>query len=265
MKVFNNGSNFNCPFCLTKGANYYIENKIEVDWSKKKKIYIYTVKCGISECKKISMHYSNHDIELLRVSSNRIPSFKFMMPIKTFGQNIEVETKSGPKMTKGITTKWDKDIDDLFFFHHPASPLSSHKDIPKQISNSIDEAIKCSKMGFLTGGSACIRKALYGILKQEGIPEKEPDDPDKFMKVQDRISLLKDKIPNEAQKYLIDYLKPIHDISSKQVHENDLESFDRPELQQLIQAILELVDEIYVQPSIRQARKDKLDAINKKK
>ena len=72
-------------------------------------------------------------------------------------------TKSVPRGSYMINSFSDEiDIDSSIFYSVPTSYFVIDKRIPKIIRDLITEADGSLKMNFLTGSSACMRKAIYG-------------------------------------------------------------------------------------------------------
>jgi len=153
-KYFIDENVYNCPFCNRNNVAYTLLKKnVEFDWSNNKKCYIYFVLCN--SCWKISMHLSYEEI-----SEN----------IKTeFGNNKFVFKK-------------DIDIDSKIFYSVPTTFFVLDDRIPKVLRELISEAEGCMKMNFLTGASACMRKAIYELLLLENIVADNYDEKIKSLK-----------------------------------------------------------------------------------
>lgn len=80
-------------------------------------------------------------------------------------------SKEGLYHPSGIAFRSNLDIDDAIFYSVPTSFFVLDDRIPAIIRDLITEAEGCIKMNFLTGASACMRKAIYELLviaKAEG-------------------------------------------------------------------------------------------------
>ena len=100
------------------------------------------------------------------------------------------------------------DFDSNIFYSVPTSFFTIDRRIPKLIREAITEAESCVKMNFLTGASACARKAIYELLKKE---DASGDD------YNGKIKSLKDKFKECDPKYF-DTLGQIQSMASDMVH-----------------------------------------------
>ncbi len=94
-------------------------------------------------------------------------------------------------------------------------------------------------MNFLTGASACMRKAIYELLVLEEV--------DSSLSYEERIKSLKNKhtsIPPE----LFDILSGIQQMTSDKVHEQSWDEWDSPNLKLIIETLKGILYEIYVRP-----------------
>lgn len=175
-KYFIDGKTYNCPFCNRKNVVYKVQDKFNFDWSDQKQCYGFIVEC--SSCKKQSMHLSYYNI----ANYNNY-----------YGYNL-----SGPD-----------NIDSQIFYSVPTSFFVIDNRIPANIRELITEAEGSLNMNFLTGASACMRKAIYELLVREKIEGEHYED----------------KIKNLKQKYsavdqeLFEILSHIQDMTSDKVHE----------------------------------------------
>ena len=131
---------YNCPFCNRDNVSYSITSTDEFDWSKSKKCYIIIVKCN--SCGSLSLHLSYQKI----TGFSNMPYEHYYFTDNT-------------------------DIDSKFFYSVPTSFFVIDNRIPKIIRELISEAEGCLKMNFLTGASACMRKAIYELLVLEKTTE----------------------------------------------------------------------------------------------
>src|SRR3990172_4771757 len=131
-KYFLSTDTYNCPFCNRCHVRYYNLGSSLFNWSNQKFCEIWRIKCA--SCEKVSMHLTFQDIE-----------------DHNFGG-------SGSKF------KDDVDLDAAFFYSVPTSFFVVDARIPRVIRELITEAEGCAKMNYLTGASACTRKAIYELL-----------------------------------------------------------------------------------------------------
>ena len=124
-KYFIDENVYNCPYCNRRNVKYNVTSHGSFDWSNSKVCHIWFVKC--SSCGKKSMHLSYSDISWA--------------------------TDYG-RFKNGI------DIDSNIFYSVPTSFFVIDNRIPKLIRELITEAEGSIKMNFLTGASACTRKAI---------------------------------------------------------------------------------------------------------
>ena len=137
-KYFIDDTVYNCPFCNRKNVPYSIGTSFSFDWTTNKKCYGFIVECSF--CKRESMHLSYEDLASYNSRGNR---------------NIE----------------YIDDIDSKIFYSVPTSFFVLDNRIPTILRELITEAEGCLKMNFLTGASACIRKAIYELLVIEKVEE----------------------------------------------------------------------------------------------
>jgi len=215
-KYFVDSNVYNCPFCNRNNVNYNIESNHTFDWSVNKKCNLYIVKC--ISCGRKSIHLSHKDIHTIE---NAIIKF-----------NVE-------------------DIDNHIFYSVPTSFFTIDSRIPRKIRELIDEATGCLKMNYLTGASACTRKAIYELLEVEDAEGGEYDD---------RIKSLKDKHPQIDDK-LFDVLAHIKDMASDKVHEASWGKWDSDHLRLIIKTTKRVLREIYVIPEERKQTTDEIQRL----
>ena len=109
-------------------------------------------------------------------------------------------------------------------------------------------------MNYLTGASACVRKALYELLVYEKFIEGD---------YKDRIKSLKGKYTSIAPE-LFDELSHIQQMTSDKVHEQSWDKWDSPTLRLIIEALKEVLYEIYVLPDEKKRRKNKIQQLRQK-
>ena len=179
-KYFIDNKVYNCPFCNRRNVRYFLIKRFEFDWTSGKNCFVYLVKC--SSCTKTSMHLSFTDIA-----------------------NTPID---GPKHIVGVQKPLsfcdDIDLDSEIFYSVPTSFFVMDNRIPKIIRELIMESEGCLKMNFLTGASACMRKAIYELLV---IKEVKEDD------YESKIKSLKKKYP-DSDPTLFDSLAAIQGMTS---------------------------------------------------
>jgi len=212
-KYFIDDTVYNCAFCKRRNVKYTLENHFQFNWSKEKDCHVYLVKC--SSCEKISMHLSYEDI----IDKKRKIEWK-----NVFLKNIDIDAK--------------------MFYSVPTSFFVTDSRIPSIIRELISEAEGCLKMNYLTGASACTRKAIYELLVCEKVQEGA---------YEDRIKSLKKKYP-DTDPNLFDILAHIQEMTSDKVHEQSWDKWDSANLKLIIETIKAVLYDIYVLPRIREER-----------
>lgn len=129
-------------------------------------------------------------------------------------------------------------IDDHIFHSQPSSFFVLDDRIPRIIRELITEAEGCLKMNFLTGASACMRKAIYEFIVKE---KAEGDN------YQSKIKDLKKKHPSVDPTYF-DVLSHIQDMTSEKIHEQSWDKWDSKYVKLIIEALKSVLYEIYVLP-----------------
>lgn len=210
-KYFVDNKTYNCPFCNRRNVTYHNLGYDKFDWSNRKECYIWRIEC--SSCDKISIHLTYKDL-----------------------------CEDGYTRT----LRSDIDIDSNIFYSVPTSFFVVDRRIPAAVRELITEAEGCMKMNFLTGASACTRKAIYELL----IKEKAQG-----AKYEDQIKSLKAKHP-ELNPELIDTLAHIQDMTSDKVHEQSWPKWDAQNLKLFLETLKVILHEIYVVPGERKARID---------
>ena len=126
--------------------------------------------------------------------------------------------------------------------------------IPAVLRELITEGEGCLKMNFLTGASACCRKAIYELTvgeKAEG------------SNYEDRIKFLKGKFP-AVDSNLFDVLCNIKDMTSDKVHEQSWDKWDSKHLTLLLETLKAILHEIYVIPDEKKSRSSKVQSLLQK-
>ena len=143
-----------------------------------------------------------------------------------------------------LTFKEDVDIDSHIFYSVPTSFFVLDNRVPAVIRELIAEADGCRNMNFLTGASACARKAIYELLVHE---EAEGDHYD------DQIKWLKTRY-DHVDPELFDVLGHIQDMTSDKVHEQSWPKWDSRHLALILETLKVVLHEIYVLPQDKAAR-----------
>jgi len=212
-KYFIDRNVYNCPFCNRRNVMYSLIEISKFNWSENKECFIYLVKC--SSCNNVSMHLSYENI---------IESYNLY--------------------DKGGIFNDEEDIDSKIFYSVPTSFFIIDSRIPKIIRELITEAEGCLKMNFLTGASACMRKAIYELTVKEKAEGKD---------YESKIKSLKSKYPS-IDSNLFDILAKIKDMTSEKIHEQSWDKWDSSHLKLIIETLKIVLYEIYVLPRKREER-----------
>jgi len=216
-KYFIDEEVFNCPFCNRRNVIYVIIDDFKFDWNKDKVCYVYLTEC--TSCDNVSMHLSFKDIKGKKVSYYYQETwFKRFLP--------------------------DIDIDSEIFFSQPTSFFVVDRRIKGILRELITEAEGCLKMNYLTGASACMRKAIYELLVHEKV---EGDN------YETRIKSLKKKYPDSDPSYF-DILASIQGMTSDKIHEQSWDKWDSPKLKLIIETLKSVLYDIYVTPQLKKER-----------
>ena len=225
-KYFIDVYKYNCPFCNRRHVSYRVAGRTKFNWNREKNCWVYYICCD--SCDNISMHLSWVEIPIYSMSGS---GYRFDL-------SDDAESDKSDKVPI--------DIDKLFFHHQPTSFFTVDKRISREIRELITEAEACRKMNHLTGGSACLRKAIYELLRKEGIG---PDVGD----YGSRIKALKKKFPSLDSTYF-DILANIKDMADDKLHEESWEAFDSSTLSELLYATKAVLYEMYVLPDEKKVR-----------
>lgn len=212
-KYFVTNKIYNCPFCKRRHVSYGNQLHAAFDWTNNKTCHIWLVRCA--SCSKTSMHLSFADI-------SSATSYQAFHP--------------------------DLDLDTHIFYSVPTSFFVLDSRIPQLLRDLITEAEGCLKMNFLTGASACTRKAIYELTIREKAEGTNYDE---------RIKSLKDRF-SQIDGTLFDVLAHIKDMTSDKVHEQSWDEWDNTHLTLFIQALKTILQEIYVIPQERDQRTHKI-------
>lgn len=136
------------------------------------------------------------------------------------------------------------DIDAPIFYSVPTSFFVLDDRIPSVVRELITEAEGCLKMNFLTGASACTRKAIYELAVKEKAEGKD---------YEDKIKFLKSKYP-DSDPTLFDILAHIQGMTSEKVHEQSWPHWDSKNLKLIIETLKTVLYDIYVVPAIKAER-----------
>lgn len=215
-KYFIDQEVYNCPFCNRNNVKYSLLSEFPFNWSTEKKCFIYLVAC--SSCKRTSMHLSYDEI------STYHPPLGGRSGYYVFNDGI--------------------DIDSLIFYSVPTSFFAIDSRIPRIIRELITEGEGSLKMNFLTGASACMRKAIYELLVIEKVDGQH---------YEDKIKFLKDKYPS-SDPDLFDILGHIQQMTSDKIHEQSWDKWDSKNLHLIIETLKTVLYDIYVIPQIKTER-----------
>jgi len=213
---------YNCPYCNRRHVSYSISHVSYFHWTRDKACFIYTVRC--QSCEQESMHLSFEDL---------------------------ITLKDGPQLLRGtyrITFRQNEDIDSKIFYSVPTSFFVLDDRIPRTIRELITEAEGSRKMNFLTGASACARKAVYEFLVKEKAEGEH---------YEDKIKWLKGRFQN-VESELFDVLGHIQDMTSDKVHEQSWPKWSSPNLTLIIETLKAVLHEVYVVPQERAGRSSKI-------
>jgi len=211
-KYFIDVYRYNCPFCNIRNVEYKITEHSVFDWTTEKKCHIYLVQC--SRCGHTSFHLSYEEIVYGEMG----------VPLLF----LEVE-----------------DIDSHIFYSVPTSFFVMDKRIPRIIRELITEGEGCLKMNFLTGASACVRKAIYEFLD---IEKAQGED------YESRIKFLKSKYEKIVDPDFFDTLAHIQDMTSDKLHEQSWGKLDTKYLKLIIETLKNILCDIYVLPAEKRDR-----------
>ena len=223
-KYFIDETVYNCPFCNRRNVEYLVKGSNDFKWSEKKTCFIYLVKC--SSCKKLSMHLSYESI----LNTSQL--------VHIHGENVF-------RFSRGI------DIDSYIFYSVPTSFFVVDSRIPRILRELLTEADGCLKLNYLTGASACARKAIYELLvleKAEGA------------NYESRIKALKKK-HTESDPTYFEILSHIQDMTSDKVHEQSWDKWDSHYLKLILETLKSILYDIYVSPELKKERKLEIEKL----
>lgn len=143
------------------------------------------------------------------------------------------------------------DLDSQFFYSVPTSFFVVDSRIPKIIRELIAEAEGCIKMNYLTGASACCRKAIYELTVKEKAKGQD---------YEARIKFLKKKFPS-VDSELFDILCHIKDMTSDKIHEQSWDKWDTKHLKLFLETLKAILHDIYVIPDEKKIRSQNVRAL----
>lgn len=217
---------YNCPFCKRNNVAYSLINYFDFDWTNDKKCYGYLVRCD--SCEKESLHWS----------------------WKNLRQHYVYDTVNN-KVRYLDSFSDDIDLDSNIFYSRPTSSFTLDENIPKSVRELLLEAEQSLQANLLTGGSACLRKSIYELIKHEEVV---------VMNAKNSYTDYPASIKNIKTKFefvdagLIDALSEIQELSCDPLHEGSWGSWDSKKLKFLIELTKSILDEIYVIPNMRKNR-----------
>jgi hypothetical protein len=259
MKYFINNKVYNCPFCNRRNVSYVVTDNGCFDSSNSKIVYFYIVTCGDYDCRKRSIHLSKYKIALY----NEHQGYSFYFPPDRKRPVIERKENQGKKYEDILDMNNTPiiELDELFYFSEPSSFFTIDERVPISIRKPLSESYNSLKNNLITGASAGLRKAIYKLLKNEGIPDA--NDTGGFHSHDERIELLKQKYSN-IEPELLEELKAIHILTSQELHENDWEDFDGPTIRFLIEVIKEVLKHLYILPDEKAKRRLEISSLKSK-
>lgn len=127
----------------------------------------------------------------------------------------------------------DCELDSQIFYSVPTSFFVIDSRIPFILRELITEAEGCIKMNFLTGASACTRKAIYELTILQECKGENYDE---------RIKELKSKF-SQIDRELFNILGHIKDLTSDKVHEQSWDKWDSSHLVLFIETLKAILHE----------------------
>lgn len=242
-KYFIDREKYNCPYCNRKSIVYSVIEKFSFNWSNERTVYGFRVRCGGDTCNRISLHLSNYDIEIFNNDFWTVPT----------------RDESGKR--KNVSVE-ELELDDLFFYHQPTTFFTLDNRINEKVRTLVAEAEGCAKMNYLVGASGCLRKAIYELLELEQVPKTDKDG--KEVDYGERVKVLKSKYPTVPPEYF-DALANIQGMTSEQLHEGDWKPWTQNEFRFLVEAVKEVLTEVYVRPQEKASVLQKILALKPQK
>ena len=212
-KYFIDDTVYNCPFCNRNNVTYSLYDKFHFNWNENKDCYGYIIKC--KSCGKKSLHLSYSNL-----------------------------LNEGGYFRK----EYIDNIDNYMFYSVPTSFFVTDNKIHSILRELIAEAEGCLKMNYLTGASACIRKAIYEFT----VIEKA-----KGEHYEDKIKSLKRAHP-ESSPILFDILSDIQGMTSDKIHEQSWDKWESKNLKLIIETLKTILYDIYVTTEEKQEKYKKI-------
>jgi hypothetical protein len=153
--------------------------------------------------------------------------------------------------TQYIRFKRDVELDQAFFYSVPTSFFVVDSRIPRVLRELITEAEGCAKMNYLTGASACTRKAIYELLALQKAEGANYDD--KIADLQSKHSAVDSE--------LFEIIGHVKDMTSDHVHEQSWIAWDSKHLQLFLETLKAVLHEIYVVPEEKKERASAVRAL----
>lgn len=222
-KYFIDEDVYNCPFCKRNNVKYSMVGYFRFDWSGNKECFGYLVQC--SSCRKTSLHLSYQDFRVHQYTSR-------------IGESSNYFNVSG-------------EIDSKIFYSRPSSYFTLDNRIPDKIRQLIFEAEQSRQANLLVGASACLRKAVYELIRYEKTAVKNGETGRTDYEAS--IKKLKEKFMNVSPE-LFDALSNVQEMTSDSLHEESWEAWDSPKLRFLIELVKSILEEIYVFPDEKKKR-----------
>lgn len=211
---------YNCPFCNRRHVAYRVTGMTDFHWTDDKKCWVYFVRCD--SCEKISMHLTFECLDTHSFTVNGFRNYRFM-----------------PSVLDAA------DLDSKFFYSIPTSFFVLDRRVPHILRELLSEAEGCLKSNFLTGASACARKAIYELAT---VARVDGDD------YESRIKALKAKYP-EVDPVFFDTLLTIQQVTSTKVHEEANDGWESKHLRLILSTLFEILREIFVVPEVRKEKR----------
>lgn len=221
-KYFIDEKVYNCPFCKRNNLKYSMVGYFRFDWSGDRECFGYLIQC--SSCQKTSLHLSYQDLRSEQYTS---------------------------RISSGSYFDASKEIDSKIFYSRPSSYFTLDNRIHDKIRQLIFEAEQSRQANLLVGASACLRKAIYELIRFEKVTVK--DKKTGYTDYKESIKVLKKKFPSVSPE-LFDVLSNIQEMTSDPLHEESWVAWDSPKLRFLIELAKITLDEIYVIPNERKKR-----------
>lgn len=229
LKYFVDNSRYNCPFCKRNNVVYSMEGNFYFNWSAEKNCYGYLIKC--SSCHNISLHLSFSDLRKNQYTS----------------------------IVSNAYNKFDvEEIDSALIYSRPTSFFILDEKIPNTIRDLIFESEEAVQFNLLVGASACLRKAIYELLKKEKVIVI--DEISKRTDYKKSIKGLKEKF-NSVSEELFDSLSNIQELVSNPLHEGSWNAWDSKKIKFLIELVKTILVEMYVLPDKKKKRLENLLAL----